>query len=210
MKSPKSRVAETHRVPPSDVKPAKPQKNGLPTTGELAILAATIRQYPDDSPESLMERAMSFWMEARHTILMADFADEIGRQDKEFETWKDVAYRYFQPSDKYPITRDEFLRKMLPQSANRPHLWVPIAKEYLREKLLKNNRKEPTQDGINAAYAKWPPIPSHYSAVAKALDFEKWHSDYIRKSRRNAGRKSAANRKSLKNSDQSSGNTKTK
>jgi hypothetical protein len=167
-------------VKPAAVIPVNPNNAGLPTTEQLTMIAATLAGSAHTSdfgafvPSLFTQRAMKLWLAAHDTISWADYEDEIGRQERNHQDFKDAIYLHFQRSDKYPVTRDEFLKKMLPHLTSRAHELTQIGKAYWRRTLFEKNfiengqklmdLKEPTQNEINDAFANWGPFQDHHTA----------------------------------------------
>jgi hypothetical protein len=194
----KDKPVKTPGPKPMDVKKTKPSTARLPTPEQLAIIAATLwgsQKTTQFWPSVLAKKAMELWFSARDTIFWADYEDKIGRQEQRWQDWNDASYRVFQRSDKYPVTREQFLKKMLPSCKDRAHELARIGKDYCKSNLRESKGREPTKDEVDNAFARWGPFRDHLAASTMALRFQWWYDGYVSKVRRAAGLKSAAKRK---------------
>jgi hypothetical protein len=186
--------------------PADPHPVGLPTVQELAVIAATVsgnsekgspviswtaEQRMDWAAENVWA-AMSLWITARKRILLAVESSEIRREDDDFENelyphQNDPFPNAECRSSESPVSRDLFLRTMLPKYKSRSADLARIAKEFLRDVLLVQFQKEPTRDEIADAYGKWnqKPYANSDMANAAARRFANWYADYIKGSSQN-------------------------
>ena len=185
---------------PAVISDLSKKMGGLPNTEQLAMIAATLARNTGDAPDVLTNTAMTLWLMAREKIFRADYSEEIGQQDfaldSEYSDYHAFMDDEFFPAipDEYPVTRDRFLRVMLPKYKSRTADLARIAKAYIRDVLLKRLHREPTPDEIAGAYAKWnqKPFENPDQANGAAMRFKQWHSGYVRECRRVAGLKSAA------------------
>ena len=92
---------------------------------------------------------------------------------------------------------------MLPQYENRADALARIGKDYwrsiLRETIVLNESevRDPTEDEIIDAYAKWGPFQDHHVAGIMALRFKRWYEESISAKRSAAGRISAAKKSAV-------------
>jgi hypothetical protein len=174
----------------------------LPTTEQLAMIAATLARNTTDTPDNLTKTAMALWLSARERIFYSHEEDEVWHQDCLMETvLREKSDHYndqgeiFRPiPDEYPVTRDQFLRVMLPKYKSRTAELARIAKLFVRDVLRDRNHREPTPDEIATAYGRWKAYENAEQANAGAKFFEKWYSEYKNRNKRLAGMKSAANK----------------
>ena len=207
------------RSPLANSLPGYPRNFGLPTVQELAVIAATVsgnskkgspvKTWTDeqnmDWAEENVWAAMRLWIVARKRILLAVVSSEIKRADDDFE---DELYPHQNdpfPNDECrssesPVSRDLFLRTMLPKYNSRSADLARIGKAFLWNILLDRFQREPTRDEIADAYGKWNQNPYANSEMANAAarQFGNWYADYIKNIRRFAGLKSAARKVAIK------------
>jgi len=174
----------------------------LPTTETLFNGMIMLAKDASDSPSLLAEKAWTYWLAARYRIFRAGCNDEIGGQDSSFQALfgdneAAVEEEYFPPlpPDEYPVTRDRFLLLMLPQYTSRTADLGRTAKAFVRDTLREKYQREPTQDEIDSAYARWKPLEKPGQANAQARRFQLWYQKHISGFRRAAGLKSAASKK---------------
>jgi hypothetical protein len=215
MKKPKSKDitddflgGNTAEAKPAVVTELGKKMGDLPTTEQLALIAATLARNTTDTPDNLTKTAMALWFSARQQIFYSNDENEVQLQDHHFEQVmfeQDEYYnemagdRHFLPiPDEYPVTRDQFLRVMLPKYKSRTADLARIAKAFVCDTLRERSGIEPSQDEINDAYGKWKPYenPDHANAVAKR--FEQWREWHVKQARSAAGLKSAAKKAVLK------------
>jgi hypothetical protein len=98
---------------------------------------------------------------------------------------------YFKPSDNYPITRDQFLQRVMPQYKNRADKLAQKGKSFVRDSLRERNHREPTQDEVNASYGEWMPCATFAQAGSLGILFKNWYQQCVQQARRDAGLKSA-------------------
>lgn len=201
-----------------DVKPADRNASALPSTEQLAMIAATLARNTnlnDFMPSVLTKNALDLWLWAQEQISIADIDEIAELAAKRREGVKDDLHRYFKPSDKYPVTRDEFIKRVLPQFQGRVKKMAEIGKAYRRvglvdENLINRIWKTPTTDEIEAAYDKWGPFHDHVAAATEALYFKTWYDEDVTSKRRVTSRRNAAqmrkiNRRSAKKKETSGG-----
>ena len=165
----------------------------LPHPEQIAMIAATLSQNTNAStPDSLVDTAMKLWITARDRIIFEDERVSQGIQIDEFDPY---FYEKFQPAlFNPPITRDQFLTRMLPQFKSRSAKLTRIGKAFLSSKLREATEKEPTPGEVDVAYKKWPSYENIDAANAEAARFIAWHPAHISEIRRDAGKKSAQKR----------------
>jgi hypothetical protein len=208
-----SKAPAVKPAPLANNMPADPHKIGLPTTHELAGIAATLATSSKkgsplkactdeqnlDWAEENVWAAMRLWIVARKRILLAVETSEIKTEDDNFEN--QLYPHQYDPfpnegcrSSESPVTRDLFLRTMLPKYKGRTADLARIGKAYLWENLLDRYQREPTHDEIAAASGEWNKKPYKNAELANvaARHFKNWYWDYISRVRRLAGLKSAA------------------
>lgn len=197
---------------PADIKPAKkpaaiasPWKKmgGLPTTEQLATIAARLTRERYQMPEDLIKTAMKLWLSAREKIFLTNLMDEIGEQNIDFKDREKSFHVFMQEATTFssgdePITRDYFLQKVLPRYKNRADKLAQFAKAFLRDRLRRDREKEPTEDEVSESYGTWRPINDFVLANVMAKKFKKWYAGYVKQARRAAGLKSAQMRKTRK------------
>src|SRR5579864_854880 len=94
------------------------------------MIAATLARNTTDTPDNITRTAMNLWLSARERIFYSHEHDEIRYQDHRFEEFwieRDEHYNnmagegsHFLPIPaEYPVTRDEFLKVMLPKYKSR-------------------------------------------------------------------------------------------
>jgi len=183
-----------------------------PTTEQIAMLAATLasRTIPRDfMPSVLTKQALELWAWSQETIRLARFEDRFGQQEKKRRLAETDLTRFFKPSDKYPVTRDEMLKKVLPRLQGRKKKLAEISKAFWCDRLIQENLankiyKRPTQKEIGFAYENWGPFKNHAGVSTEALCFKMWHDGYVISKRIATGKRTAArmrtrnNRKSKK------------
>jgi len=199
---PKAKIAKKPDAKPASVIQAIPDDAGLPTTEQLALIAATLAKNSnarDFWPWVLTKQAMELWESAQDTIYWAGIDDRYRLKEKIRQATKDDLLKFFKPSDKYPVTREAFLKRMLPKKQSRLNKLVQFGKEFCRERLRdvnfyekKRTSIEPTQDEVDAAYNNWGPFQTHQGAATMALRFEAWHTEYTTNRRIDAGKCNAA------------------
>lgn len=179
---------------PVGIKSPWKEMGGLPTTEQLALIAATLARSTQEKPHELTKAAMALWKEARDEIFYTDFQHEIELQDVSYEIRLDEYYDFSEPPlfipGEEPYPRDYFLRTVLPKYRNRADKLAQIAKAFVRDTLRERAGKEPSQDEINDAYGKWKPFENANHANAMAERFEQWYAWYVKQARRAAGKKS--------------------
>ena len=225
MKKPKSKTKLGNAPAVKPLALAHPSDSpyaGLPTPKELAVIAATLagssikgspvkawtNQQTLDWAEENVWAAMRLWIISRKRINFAATTFEIQREDDDFENEifpPDDEHFLPEPADEYPITRDQFLRVMLPKYKSRTAELARIAKAFVREVLLDRHQREPSADEIASAYGTWnlKPYENAKQANGAARKFEIWYAEYIKGIRRHAGLKSAAKKAALKKSRRS-------
>jgi len=204
MTKPRSKIDKKPSASPASVVPAVPVKSGLPTVEQIALIAATLAREADARnflPSVLTKRAMTLWLSATETIFWADIYEEVGQLQQKQRAVKNELNRFFNSSEKFPISRDEFLKRALPEKANRPSDLAKLFKRFLKQRLFENDFfthkkwEEPSEVEINTAYDNFGPLQDHHMANLMALRFSTWHQERIAESRSAAGRISGAKRK---------------
>ena len=190
---------KTDSIAPS-VNDPKPDNAGLPTTEQLAMIASMLARNSnmgDFMPSVLTIQALEIWECAKDTIHWADIDGKYRQQEKKRQSAdKDLTF-FFKPSDKYPVTREDLLKKILPQYQSRKKKLERIGQEYWRATIRDNNRfekgnfEEPTQGEIEAAYNKWGPFQNHYVAAIMALKFNSWYEEFVKYKRIKSGKSNA-------------------
>jgi hypothetical protein len=105
---------------------------------------------------------------------------------------------FFNSTDQLPISRDQFLKKVMPDRAKRPADLADLFKRFLRERLIEENSyvhrisKNPTDEEVDIAYDKFGPLGDLHGANVMGLRFTTWYQEDVKESRRAAGRESAA------------------
>lgn len=173
----------------------------LPTAEQLSLIAAALARNRHDYPDTLAKKAMEIWLAARKQIFLADFGDSIGMQNRQWNwdkvegsssVFEDPFAPTFLPTDEYPVSRDQFLQRMLAKSKkNRTFDLARTAKAYVRDTLRKRTGKDPTQDEISDAYGRWKNYENADQANAGASHFRQWYPYYIKQVRSASGKKSA-------------------
>ena len=102
------------------------EMGGLPTVEQLALITATLARTSNENPDRLAKYAMSLWLAARKRIFLTDFVDEIGMQNSQWvldntRSCSDFVENPFLPTGEYPVTRDQFLQRMLAKSKKKSH-----------------------------------------------------------------------------------------
>jgi hypothetical protein len=171
----------------------------LPTIGQIAMIAATLYRNLSDTSDKLAAKAMELWFSARKRIFTSLNESEIILQNIQLNKVTDEIFQSLESSlpmpDKFPLNRNEFLKKMNPKNKSRPDLLQREGKAYVRDVLRERFEREPTTDAINDAYGRWKPYLNATKVRLAAVDYEKWRRQHIKDSRRAAGVKSAANKK---------------
>jgi hypothetical protein len=189
----------------ADLTDLKNKLGGLPTTEQLALIAAALTRNTNDTPDNLTKTAMALWLSAREKIFLTNLTDEIWTQSCQLKS-QEEAYHDFMKEDRHffpgeePITRDVFLRTMLPKYKNRADKLAQIAKAFVRDTLRELGGIEPSQEEVNVAYGKWKPYENAAHANGIAKRFEQWHELLVKRARSAAGMKSAAKKAALKKS----------
>jgi hypothetical protein len=177
----------------------------LPTTFELSIIAATLARNSNVAPEDLSENALKLWYSAEKTIHL-NHIGEILFEEQELPPIPNDDNCPFAPSEPlfFPpiqgestipvITRDKFLETVLPQWADRPDELKRFALIFIGDYLRAKNRKDVTQDKVEAAYTKWKTFEKIENAEAFAREFTSWFKQYKINNKRFAGKLSAAAR----------------
>lgn len=150
----------------------------LPTAEQLTMIAATLMRNINDKPDTLADASINLWFASLKRISIA--------YDKEIRDEMDEIY-----FGDFPITRDQFLEKMLPQYKSRTADLARLGKSFQRHILRNTNKKEPTMDEVAAAYGAWKPYENLDQVCAEADRFEVWHKQYVKEARRDAGEASA-------------------
>src|ERR1017187_3148995 len=85
MKEPesKTKLAKTPDTKPKESPLPDPQAAGLPTTEQIAIIAATLAGHVNGTPDALADAAMALWFASRKKIFLACAAHTIMAQDGE-------------------------------------------------------------------------------------------------------------------------------
>jgi len=177
---------------------------GSPTPEQLATIAATLARNTNDTPNALVDCAMKLWLAARARIFNAENECEMFVENLNLK----LAYASKLASEsnvqfagimaKHPLTRDRFLKTMLPQYKGRADKLAQIGKAYVHDSLRESNGRLPTQNEVAEAYGNWKPYKNDFQANHGAKRFERWHSRYLNEVRRAAGEKSAAKKKMKK------------
>jgi hypothetical protein len=112
----------------------------LPSTEHLSSLAATMARTIQDNPDSLADFALKIWFAGRRRLLWAGFGHEAHKNEFDWnramgERIGGPVVRRFESTKKYPISRDAFLRVMLPQYKGRTADLARIGKEWIRHML---------------------------------------------------------------------------
>ena len=183
-----------------DEMPANLHALGLPSVAELAMIAATLSPkvdgYPDDWPdEELVRAARRLWLSARKILFDSVRIPVVALEDarnKEEESIRKLERERFPFILDEKVTREVFLRIMLPQFKNRSADLARIGKAFVRDRLRVTQKKEPTADEITGAYGAWKNVGDAISANETARVFEEWYPQYVKGARRSAGLKSAA------------------
>ncbi len=200
----------TAEAKPAVVTELGKKMGGLPSTEQLALIAATLARNTTDTPDNLTKTAMALWLSARERIFFSHEEGEVWLQDCQMEAaisekndyYNDQGEHFLPIPDEYPVTRDQFLRVMLPKYKSRTAELARIAKAFVRDVLLERHQRAPTADEIAAAYGTWnlKPYENAKQANGAARKFEIWYADYLKEIRRLAGLKSAAKKAALKKS----------
>lgn len=203
----------TAEAKPAVVTELSKKMGNLPTTEQLALIAATLARNTTDTPDNLTKTAMALWLSARERIFYSHEEGEVRQQDLQMDGVLYANEEYYNNMvsdhpfppipDEYPVTRDEFLRVMLPKYKSRTADLARIAKLFVRDVLRERNHWEPTPDEIATAYGRWKPYENLDQANAGARTFEKWYLEYKIRNKRLAGMKSAAKKAALKKSRRS-------
>lgn len=169
----------------------KPLRFGIPSQEQLAIIAATLARSNDDAPHKLAQAALGIWEACAKEIVA--HSSRISARQLEMKEFLNLYEKFLAPQSfslDGDIPRDVFFRWILPQS--RAGDLARIVKAYLRDVLRQSNGKEPAVDEIDQAYGTWKlPLAERKLSEEKVI-FLNWYGSYIKKSRRAAGKKSAA------------------
>lgn len=192
MVKPKSKPAMKEVANPADMNPADGRRDeqgnaGLPTTEQLAMIAASLARNTDlirFGPAVLTKQALELWLWAQEQIHHAENDDLAGSEEKKRREATDDLNLYFKRSDKYPVTRKEFFKKLLPQVQGRLKKIAEIGKAYTTDKLVAENLRnnifqKPTQDEIDLAFENLGPFQNHEAAGSEAWHFKNWHDRYL-------------------------------
>jgi len=180
------------------------EMGGLPTANELAMIAATLARNIEFKPKELVEAAMQLLLAARQRIWFCYDENDLEMQDSNLEdyNWQrdyvPVKSFFGHVSKEQPVTRDQFLRKLLPQYKSRSADLARIAKSWIKFVLEQRSGKVPTQDEIVAAYARWKPYEDSNKAERMADSFKLWYEWKKFEARRIAGLASVMKRKASK------------
>jgi hypothetical protein len=165
---------------------------GLPTTEQLAAIAATLARDSSEPAEALVKAAMNLWTAAQREITRAALPKEgnltKGIKEAEKRFWRGV---------ELPVSRDQFLRVMLPQIKHRTAELGEAGRIFL-ERLLARDGKEHSKDEVDNLFDRLWPFEDAETAEHAAQIFEKLRQDHISEARRAAGRESASKRKKKK------------
>jgi hypothetical protein len=134
------------------------------------------------------------------------FRRDLARLLEEWDQDRDLEQRIYPCGRKlfdskltrFPLTRDDFLRKVLPQYKNRTADLERIAKAFISEKLQQLRYvtgEESTPEAVANAYGSWKPYENAAHANEMARIFSKWYHHYVKETRRSAGKKSAAKKR---------------
>jgi hypothetical protein len=207
----KPSVASATKRPVADWLTTDPRYTGLPTPGELAMIAATLasnikqekywaltHEEKSDWADELAFAALNLWITSRKVVVCSLENSSIKKADEEMHKELFPYDKTPFPGDRWegierPVSRDLFLRTMLPRYKNRTADLARIGKAYLRDRLREKNGKVLTQDEVADAYGKWKDVGKYWeNANEWAEHFQKWFPRYVAEVRRTAGLKSAA------------------
>ncbi len=172
------------------------EMGGLPTVEQLALITATLARTSNENLDRLAEKAMNLWLAARKRIFLADFGDEVVMQNSQWvwdktRSYSDLGEDPFLPTGEYPVTRDQFLQKMMPKRKDRTAELAQYAKAFIRDTLRRRSGKDPTQEEVSEAYGRWKSYDNADQANATAKHFRQWYEQYVKKLRSDAGKASA-------------------
>jgi hypothetical protein len=145
----------------------EPPKTVRPTTQQLAMLAATLAHTANDDPLYLISKAAGLWEKAEAYLdLMyteASLSEEQLARQAEFQA--------LPKPRKYPVTRDEFARLMLPHLKGRTADLAAALKAYAAGKLElqrigQESPDKPTPEEIAKYYEEWKPMDENTFLMA--------------------------------------------
>lgn len=176
----------------------------MPSPGELAMLAATIRKNDGGEHAAICATALDLWFAAQEVITLqrqceVDFQEERQRANAEKITVPEPK--------KYPVSRDEFTDLMLPDKKGRTADRADILKEWLRHELghkqwMAGDQLTPWNgvplsraEAVEAFRNMVPMAISDYQHNARR--FLAWHRDW-KSAAKSATRSASAERKHFK------------
>jgi hypothetical protein len=181
------------------------QLGEFPSTDQIALLAAVLSRNIDDKPNELADRAMNLWLAAQERMFLADLRSEFELQDMHFVQLERESDEFdpgeeerFSASDKYPVTRDVFLRRVLPKYKHRTADLARIGKAFIRDIQRLRTGKDPTEEEIADSFGKWKTYEDQQQANSTANLFKDWYYHHVHSMRRLAGLKSAEAKKKKK------------
>lgn len=175
------------------------EMGALPTTEQIATIAAMLARNITDKPSVLADAAMDLWLATRERIHLSQFENEIDCQNLHLNgSWDFIDDWALLDEREYPIARDCFLRIMLPKYKSRAAELARIAKAFVRDTLRERSEKEPTLDEVSDAYSRWKPYETPNAARNGEERFHRWYDSHISTARRLAGLKSGAKRRADK------------
>jgi hypothetical protein len=182
---------------PDSILPSLPTPDGilqsLPTPEQLATLAATLARNPADEDFRLLLRALELWQGAE-MVLRAERETQLRRNQPAYmQAYLEQAVLGPLPTPKrYPVTRDEFARLMLPHKKGRTADLATALKDYIRADIRKEKARDATPDEVADRYANWPPIENVEALRNARFSFAMWweghHARQVYVARHNAGK----------------------
>jgi hypothetical protein len=164
------------------------QNSTLPTTQQLATLAATLARNSNDTPHGLVDAALEVWKAAEAAL------DAEARATDAHAASEAQAAALPMP-ERYPVTLDQFLRLLLPKLKGRTFDQFATYREYLRimeavrrKATARTNGEDPdnlqveafapTKEEVDAMLAerRAKPFESELAYKDAAFGFAKWYS----------------------------------
>ncbi|HEY5345963.1 MAG TPA: hypothetical protein VIK62_06425 [Verrucomicrobiae bacterium] len=164
-----------------------PHLSKLPTAQQLATLAATLARQSNNNSDKLCSEAMNLWATAHEYMALQRLCDK----DWQIEKARMDANR-IEPAEpkRYPITRDDFCRLVLPKLNGRTGERASIIKTWLSHDLamsrwMVTDQKSPisdftpTKSEVDDAFAEMQRKPMDYPAYRlRAYSFLEWYQKW--------------------------------
>jgi hypothetical protein len=177
----------------------------LPTTEQLATLAATLVRTSDHDANSLAAAALTLWRAAE---------DELAKAREAADRWtvvtipaegRPISEAELPPlpePKRYPIKRDEFARLVLPHLKGRTAELAEKLKAYCKACIAARTGRTATPEQVADYYANWKDITQEWEYQISARQFQNWWNYYAPKKlsedRSEIGKKGAAARAAKK------------